>query len=321
MKLNQDSTILITGGTGSFGIAFLEKLLSIKVKEIRIFSRDEKKQSDLRIRFPQSFIKFYIGDVRDRDSLIDAMHHVDVVFHAAALKQVPTLENFPIEATKTNVIGTDNVLSVAVQQHVKQVIVLSTDKSIQPISAMGLTKALMEKSVLAKAKNYPTPIINIVRYGNVLASRGSVVPLFIDAIKLNKPITLHNPDSSRFIITMQEAIELVLFAIEKGKQGEIFVPKTQSATLSMIYQSLEKILNKKAKVNLSNLRQGDKLHEQLIETDEYPYTRLEHNIYIIDGLKMSSPLQTTIEPFFSDQVLMSESKLESLLKNIVKNLD
>lgn len=321
MKINNHSTILITGGTGSFGVAFLDKLLSLKVKEIRIFSRDEKKQSDLRILYPQPFIKFYIGDVRDRDSLMDAMSDVDIVFHAAALKQVPTLENFPIEATKTNVIGTDNVLSVAIQQRVKQVVVLSTDKSIQPISAMGLTKALMEKSVLAKAKNYRTPIINIVRYGNVLASRGSVIPLFIDAIKHNKPITLHNADSTRFIITMEEAIDLVLLAIEKGKQGEIFVPKTQSATLSMIYQSLEKILNKKAKVNLSDLRQGDKLHEQLIETDEYPYTRIENNVYIIDGLKVSSPFQKTIEPFFSNQVLMSESKLDSLLINIVKNLE
>ncbi len=319
MEINPKTTILITGGTGSFGVAFLKRLLKFNVKEIRIFSRDEKKQSDLKRLFPQNFIKFFIGDVRDRDSLVDPMNEVDIVFHAAALKQVPTLENFPLEATKTNVIGTDNVLSVAIQQKVKHIVILSTDKSIQPISVMGLTKALMEKTALAKAKTYKSPIINIVRYGNVIASRGSVIPLFIDAIKRNQTITLHNPDSSRFLITIQEAIDLVLFAIENGKQGEIFVPKIQSATLAMIYQSLEKFLNKKASVIISTLRQGDKLHEQLIEIDEYPFTRLERDVYIIDGLKDRAFKVPTIKPFFSNQVLMSQNQLDLLLEGIVKN--
>jgi UDP-glucose 4-epimerase len=318
MKLTQNLTILITGGTGSFGVAFLEKLLSLKIKEIRIFSRDEKKQSDLKLLYPHSFIKWFIGDVRDRDSLMDALNGVDIVFHAAALKQVPTLENFPLEATKTNVIGTDNVLSVAIQQGVKHIVVLSTDKSVHPVSAMGLTKSLMEKTVLAKARLYKSPIINIVRYGNVLASRGSVIPLFIDSIKKNIPITLHNPESTRFLITIQEAIELVLLAIESGKQGEIFVPKIQSASLSMIVKSLENLLNQTAKLKLSSLRQGDKLHEQLIDEDEYAYTTLEKGVYIIDGFKTHSNSLNAIKPFYSNHVLMSQTSLNQILEKIIK---
>ncbi len=288
MKITKNSTILITGGTGSFGVALLEKLIPLKIKEIRIFSRDEKKQSDLKRLYPQSFIKWIIGDVRDRDSLIDSLHGVDAVFHAAALKQVPTLETFPLEATKTNVIGTDNVISVAVQQSVKHIVVLSTDKSVHPVSSMGLTKSLMEKTVLAKARLYQSPIINIVRYGNVIASRGSVVPLFIDSIKKNIPITIHNPESTRFLITIEEAIDIVLYAVENGKHGEILVPKIQSASLAMIVKSLETILQKTANVNIASLRQGDKLHEQLINDDEYEFTKLENGVYIIDGLKNKS---------------------------------
>lgn len=318
MKITQNSTILITGGTGSFGVAFLQKLITLKPKEIRILSRDEKKQSDLKLLYPQPFIKWIIGDVRDRDSLIDSLHDVEIVFHAAALKQVPTLENFPLEATKTNVVGTDNVLSVAIQQKVKHIVVLSTDKSVHPVSSMGLTKSLMEKTVLAKARLYQSPIINIVRYGNVLASRGSVVPLFIDSIKNNIPITLHNPESTRFLITIEEAIDIVLYAIENGKQGEILVPKIQSASITMIVKALETILQKTAKIKISSLRQGDKLHEQLINEDEYEFTKLENGVYIIDGFKTNSKSSNLVKPFYSNHVLMSQSSLNHILEKITK---
>ena len=319
MKIT-NKTILITGGTGSFGVAFIEKLISLKPKEIRIFSRDEKKQSDLKRLYPQEWIKWFLGDVRDRESLIDPMQGVDIVFHAAALKQVPTLENFPLEATKTNVIGTDNVLSVAIQQIVKHVIVLSTDKSIQPMSVMGLSKALMEKTVLAKANLYSTPIMNIVRYGNVIASRGSVIPLFVDAINKNKPITIHQEESTRFMISMDDAINLVLCAIEQGKQGEIFIPKVESASLKMIVNGLENVLQKKAIIRHAGLRQGDKFHEQLIEDEEYLYTTVITQGFVIDGLKRDGQVKKLIKPFFSKDVLMSEIDLIKLLTKEVKKL-
>jgi UDP-glucose 4-epimerase len=319
MKIT-NKTILITGGTGSFGVAFIEKLISLKPKEIRIFSRDEKKQSDLKRLYPQASIRWFLGDVRDRESLIDPMQGVDIVFHAAALKQVPTLENFPLEATKTNVIGTDNVLSVAIQQIVKHVIVLSTDKSIQPMSVMGLSKALMEKTVLAKANLYSTPIMNIVRYGNVIASRGSVIPLFVDAINKNKPITIHQEESTRFMISMDDAINLVLCAIEQGKQGEIFIPKVESASLKMIVNGLENVLQKKAIIRHAGLRQGDKFHEQLIEDEEYLYTTVITQGFVIDGLKRDGQVKKLIKPFFSKDVLMSEIDLIKLLTKEVKKL-
>jgi UDP-glucose 4-epimerase len=319
MKIT-NKTILITGGTGSFGVAFIEKLISLKPKEIRIFSRDEKKQSDLKRLYPQEWIKWFLGDVRDRESLIDPMQGVDIVFHAAALKQVPTLENFPLEATKTNVIGTDNVLSVAIQQIVKHVIVLSTDKSIQPMSVMGLSKALMEKTVLAKANLYSTPIMNIVRYGNVIASRGSVIPLFVDAINKNKPITIHQEESTRFMIAMDDAINLVLCAIDQGKQGEIFIPKVESASLKMIVNGLENVLQKKAIIRHAGLRQGDKFHEQLIEDEEYAYTTTMKQGFVIDGLKRDGQVKKPIKPFFSKDVLMSEIDLIKLLTKEVKKL-
>jgi UDP-glucose 4-epimerase len=320
MNINH-SIVLITGGTGSFGVAFIEKLRTLNPKEIRIFSRDEKKQSDLKRIFPQAFIHWYLGDVRDRESLIDPMHGVDIVFHAAALKQVPTLENFPLEATKTNVIGTDHVLSVAIQQRVKHVVVLSTDKSIQPMSVMGLSKALMEKTVLAKANLYSTPTMNIVRYGNVIASRGSAIPLFVDLMMKNQPITLHQEESTRFLITMDEAIDLVLFAIEQGKHGEIFIPLAKSASLKMIIRGLENVLQKKAVIHQAGLRQGDKLHEQLIEDDEYAYARSTDQGFVIDGLKRHVDVNHLVKPFFSKDVVMSEADLNKLLINTVKKLN
>ena len=248
------------------------------------------------------------------------MQGVDIVFHAAALKQVPTLENFPLEATKTNVIGTDNVLSVAIQQTVKHVIVLSTDKSIQPMSVMGLSKALMERTVLAKANLYATPIMNIVRYGNVIASRGSVIPLFVDAIHKNKSITIHQEESTRFMIAMDDAINLVLCAIDQGKQGEIFIPKVKSASLKMIVNGLENVLQKKAIIRHAGLRQGDKLHEQLIEDEEYAYTTTMKQGFVIDGLKRNGQVKKIIKPFFSKDVLMSENDLIQLLTKEVKKL-
>lgn len=319
MTIN-NSTILITGGTGSFGVAFIEKLISLKPKEIRVFSRDEKKQSDLKRKFPLPFIRWYLGDVRDRESIVDSMNGVDIVFHAAALKQVPTLEDFPLEATKTNVLGTSNVLSVSIQQKVKHVIVLSTDKSIQPMSVMGLSKALMEKTVLAKAGLYSTPIMNIVRYGNVIASRGSAIPIFVDSIMKNQPITIHQEESTRFLITMDEAINLVLVAIELGQQGEIFIPRTKSASLKMIINGLEKVLDKKAVIHHQGLRHGDKLHEQLIEHEEYPFATLTKDGYVIDGLRRRGEVKKLIQPYYSYDVLMSEEDLIKLLSQTVRKL-
>jgi UDP-N-acetylglucosamine 4,6-dehydratase/5-epimerase len=312
MKITNNS-ILITGGTGSFGVALLHKIINLNPKEIRIFSRDEKKQFDLKRRFPQSFIHWFIGDVKDPSSLIDAVRGVDIIFHAAALKQIPTLEDFPIEATKTNVLGTENVLQAAIQFDVKKVILLSTDKSIQPISAMGLTKALMEKNAISKARKYRNPIINIVRYGNVIGSRGSVIPLFIEAIKNQEEITLFNPDSSRFLITIEEAISLVLIAIESGKSGEIFVPNCQSATLDMIVKAIESILNLKAVKKISSLRTGDKFSEMMIDIDEFPYARISHNFFVIDGLK-SKIEHNQIKSFNSQDKLMSFDQLLTLVK-------
>jgi len=239
----KDKVLLITGGTGSFGYAVLNRFLNTDIKEIRIFSRDEKKQDDMRNRYKNDKIKFYIGDVRDLRSIKDALFGVDYVFHAAALKQVPSCEFFPLEAVKTNVIGTDNVLTAAIEEGVKKVICLSTDKAAYPINAMGISKAMMEKVFVAKAKRVKegSTVICGTRYGNVLASRGSVVPLFIDQITKGIPITITEPSMTRFLMNLDDAIDLVLFAFEKGEAGDIFVQKAKSATIGDLAQAIKEI--------------------------------------------------------------------------------
>jgi UDP-N-acetylglucosamine 4,6-dehydratase len=265
--------ILITGGTGSFGSAFVLALLKKKIpfNEIRIFSRDEKKQEDLRKFFQSAKIKFYLGDVRDSTSLNSAVKNVDYIFHAAALKQVPTCEFYPLEALKTNVLGTENVLQKAIEYNVKKVICLSTDKAVYPVNAMGISKALMEKISISKSlveKN--KTIICITRYGNVLASRGSVVPLFIDQIKNNKPITVTDPIMTRFLMTMDKALELVMHAMLHGAHGDIFVQKTPATSIHIIIKALLKIFNKKDdyKIHIIGNRHGEKKHESLLTREE-----------------------------------------------------
>jgi UDP-N-acetylglucosamine 4,6-dehydratase/5-epimerase len=311
-KINE-SVVLITGGTGSFGVAFLEKLILLGSKEIRILSRDENKQFELKKKFPHKNIRWFIGDVRDIESIKDAIRGSDYIFHAAALKQVPTLENFPIEATKTNVIGTENVLNLAIDYQVKRVIVLSTDKSIQPIGVMGLTKSLMEKVVLAKAALNQKPIFNILRYGNVIGSRGSVIPLFIDAIKQQQSIVVHQLDSTRFMLSMVDAIDIVIEAMTSGLQGEIFIPKIKSASLRNIIHALESLLNKKAIFSEQPLRVGDKLHEQLIDQEEYAYSFMKHNHYIINGLKQTLTSES-VKPFSSENQQLNIQEIIHLIQ-------
>ena len=267
----EDKKLLITGGTGSFGNAFLKKALKEnEFSEIRIFSRDEKKQDDLRKRIQNSKVKFYIGDVRDSLSVMNAVKGVDYIFHAAALKQVPSCEFFPIEAVKTNILGTENVLSAAEQYGVKKTIILSTDKAAYPINAMGMTKALMEKVMIAKSRNLDVSkaIFCGTRYGNVMASRGSVIPLFIDQIKNNKPITLTSGQMTRFMMTLDHAVDLVLFAFKKGNNGDLFVQKSPAATIKTLAEALKELYNSSAEVDEIGIRHGEKMYETLVTKEE-----------------------------------------------------
>jgi UDP-N-acetylglucosamine 4,6-dehydratase len=267
----KDKLLLITGGTGSFGNAVLSRFInSDKFSEIRIFSRDEKKQDDLRKRVNNKKVKFYIGDVRDRDSLIPAIKDVDFIFHAAALKQVPSCEFFPLEAVKTNIIGTDNVLTVAQYYDVKKVVVLSTDKAAYPINAMGMSKALMEKVMVAKSRilDNTKSIFCGTRYGNVMASRGSVIPLFIDQIKENKALTLTDPNMTRFMMTLEDAVDLVLYAFENANQGDLFVQKAPSATVGTLAQALIELYKSLSEIKVIGTRHGEKLYETLVNRED-----------------------------------------------------
>lgn len=266
----KDKVLLITGGTGSFGNAVLERFLDSDLKEIRIFSRDEKKQEDMRIKYKNDKIKFYIGDVRDYRSIDDAMDGVDYIFHAAALKQVPSCEFFPVQAVKTNVLGTDNVLEAAINHNVKKVIVLSTDKAAYPINAMGMSKALMEKVAIAKGRNLrdDQTIICRTRYGNVMASRGSVIPLFCEQIKEGKPLTITNPDMTRFMMTLGEAVDLVIYAFEHGKQGDLFVQKAPAATIETLATAVKELKQSDVPINCIGTRHGEKLYEVLVTKEE-----------------------------------------------------
>ncbi|HOW25219.1 MAG TPA: polysaccharide biosynthesis protein [Bacteroidales bacterium] len=263
-------TLLITGGTGSFGNAALDQFLITDIKEIRIFSRDEKKQDEMRHKYQNDRIKFYIGDVRDIESLQSAMRGADYVFSAAALKQVPSCEFYPLEAVKTNVFGTANTIDVAIQNKIKRVIVLSTDKAVYPINAMGMSKAMMEKVMIAKSRNLSpgTTILCGTRYGNVMASRGSVIPLFIDQIIQKKPITITNPRMTRFMMSLENAINLVLFAFSNGEQGDIFVQKSPATTIEDLAEVLMEIFNSKTKVKIIGTRHGEKLYEALLSKEE-----------------------------------------------------
>ena len=260
--------LLITGGTGSFGNAVLKKFLNSDINQIRIFSRDEKKQDDMRNELKSDKVKFFIGDVRDPQSIANAMDNVDYVFHAAALKQVPSCEFYPLEALKTNSLGTENVLNTAIAANVKKVIVLSTDKAVYPINAMGISKAMMEKIAIAKSRVTDNTTIMITRYGNVMASRGSVIPLFINQIKNGQPITITDPNMTRFMMSLENAVDLVLFAFNNGSTGDTFVQKAPACTLTQLSAALQEIFQKKVGEKIIGTRHGEKLYETLLTREE-----------------------------------------------------
>jgi len=266
----KEKTLLITGGTGSFGNAVTRRFINSDIKEIRIFSRDEKKQDDMRKMYSNPKLKFCLGDVREPNSLKDVMRNVDYIFHAAALKQVPSCEFYPIQAVNTNILGTENVLNAAIDNQVKKIIVLSTDKAVYPINAMGISKALMEKIAVAKSRNLSdATTICCTRYGNVMASRGSVIPLFINQIKKNLAITITDPAMTRFMMSLDDAVELVLFAFENGKNGDIFVQKSPAATVELLAKTLCKMLNKpNHEIKIIGTRHGEKLYETLLTREE-----------------------------------------------------
>ena len=267
----ENKKLLITGGTGSFGNAVLRRFLETEIAEIRIFSRDEKKQHDMRIKYKNPKIKFYIGDVRNIDSIKDAMRGVDYVFHAAALKQVPSCEFFPMEAVKTNIFATNNVLNSAIQTGVKKVICLSTDKAAYPINAMGISKAMMEKVFIAKSKTVGPgeTLICGTRYGNVMASRGSVIPLFIDQIKGGQPLTVTDPNMTRFLMSLEEAVELVVFAFKNAEAGDIMVQKAPASTIGDLAQAVKELFNADNEIKIIGTRHGEKLYETLLTKEEH----------------------------------------------------
>ena len=266
----KNKTLLITGGTGSFGNAVLNRFLDTDIKEIRIFSRDEKKQHDMRVKYNNPKIKFHIGDVRNYDSIEMATRGVDYVFQAAALKQVPSCEFFPIEATRTNVFGTDDVIKAAIANKVKNVICLSTDKAAYPINAMGMSKALMEKVAIAASRNIPgdTTKVCLTRYGNVMASRGSVIPFFVDQIKAGQPITVTDPNMTRYLMSLEEAVDLVIFAFQNGNQGDLFIQKAPASTIGDLAQAVKELFNAPNPIKVIGTRHGEKLYETLCTREE-----------------------------------------------------
>lgn len=264
----EGKTLLITGGTGSFGNAVLDRFLKTDIGEIRIFSRDEKKQDDMRRRLLSDKLKFFIGDVRDLNSINNAMSGVDYVFHAAALKQVPSCEFFPLEAVKTNILGTENVLNSAINHKVKNVVILSTDKAVYPINAMGLSKALMEKTMVAKSRQSSGTVLCGTRYGNVMASRGSVIPLFVSQIKAGKEITITDPNMTRFMMTLEDAVDLVLFAFTNGNHGDMFVQKAPAATIDVLAKALKELYEVHNPIKIIGTRHGEKLYETLVSREE-----------------------------------------------------
>lgn len=266
----KNKILLITGGTGSFGNAVLQRFLNSDISEIRIFSRDEKKQEDMRIALNSDKLKFYIGDVRSYESIYDAMKSVDYVFHAAALKQVPSCEFYPMEAVLTNIMGAENVMRAAIANEVKRCVILSTDKAVYPINAMGISKAMMEKLMAAKARlcNPEKTVLCATRYGNVMASRGSVIPLFLDQIRTNKPITITDPNMTRFLMSLDESVELVMYAFENASPGDIFVQKAPAATIQDLAQAMREMLGVKSEIKVIGTRHGEKLYESLVSREE-----------------------------------------------------
>lgn len=330
----KNKILLITGGTGSFGNAVLKQFINTDIKEIRIFSRDEKKQDDMRHQLNNPKVKFYIGDVRDKRSVDGAMMGVDYVFHAAALKQVPSCEFFPIQAVRTNVFGTENVLDSAIQHGVKNVVVLSTDKAAYPINAMGISKAMMEKVAIAKARSLgenAATTICCTRYGNVMASRGSVIPLWIDQIKTGKEITITDPNMTRYMMTLEDAVDLVLYAFQHGKNGDLFVQKAPAATLDVLAKALTGLFKTNTPVRVIGTRHGEKLYETLVTREEMAksedmgdYYRipadnrdLNYDKYFIEGQEEIA----TIEDYHSHNTkqLNVEEMTELLLKLEIVN--
>ena len=322
----KNKVLLITGGTGSFGNAVLQKFINTDINEIRIFSRDEKKQDDMRRLYQNKKIKFYLGDVREKQSIDQAIVGVDFVFHAAALKQVPSCEFYPMEAVRTNIIGTENLLDAAINNNVKKVICLSTDKAVYPINAMGVSKSLMEKVFVAKSRVSNKIKIIGTRYGNVMASRGSVIPLFYEQIKSGKPITITDSNMTRFMMTLEDAVELVLFAFENGNSGDIFVQKAPSTTIGNLAETMKKIYNSNSEIKNIGIRHGEKIHETLLSKEERlisedlgSYFRipadnrdLNYEKYFSQG--MSS---TQLEEFNSyNTVRLKEQELIELLESI-----
>lgn len=304
----KNKTLLITGGTGSFGNTVLNRFFDSEIKEIRIFSRDEKKQDDMRNRLNSSKVKFYIGDVRDKASIDHVMKGVDYVFHAAALKQVPSCEFFPLEAVKTNVMGTDNVLASAIDNGVERVVVLSTDKAVYPINAMGMSKAMMEKVMIARSRDLGEKSKTVIcgtRYGNVMASRGSVIPLFVKQIKANQPLTITDPNMTRFMMTLEDAVDLVLFAFENGNNGDMFVQKAPAATVQTLAEALIDLYKSNCEIRIIGTRHGEKLYEALVSKEDmikaedmgYFYripadTRdLNYNLFFTEGSKNISAVE------------------------------
>ena len=292
----KNKVILITGGTGSFGNAMTTRLLRLLPKEIRIFSRDEKKQDDMRRKFSNKKLKFIIGDIRDRNSVGQAVKGADYVFHAAALKQVPSCEFYPMEAVKTNILGIDNLLNEAIRFKVKKIICLSTDKAVYPINAMGVSKSMMEKIIVAKSRISDATDICITRYGNVIYSRGSVIPLFVKLIKEKKPLTVTNLNMTRFLMSMENAIDLVFFAFKNGKNGDIFVRKSPAATIKTIIQALAKNLKVKYSIKKIGIRHGEKIHETLLTKEELRKSKNYTNYFKI----ISDNRDLNYDKFFSD---------------------
>ena len=324
----KDKVLLISGGTGSFGNAILRRFLETDIKEIRIFSRDELKQDNMRKLYNNNKLKFYIGDVRDPNSIDDAISGVDFVFHAAALKQVPSCEFHPMQAVKTNIMGTENLLNSAIKAGVKKVIALSTDKAVYPINAMGVSKAMMERVIVAKGRTNSDTMIACTRYGNVMASRGSVIPLFIDQIKNNNPITITDPDMTRFMMSLDQAVDLVIFAFQNGKSGDIFVQKAPAATIEMLAKVLSKILGKeKYPIKTIGTRHGEKLYETLLTKEEMvkaidlnEYYRipadnrdLNYNKFFEEGEEV---ITQSSEYHSHNTKRLKENELENLLLNL-----
>lgn len=323
----KNKKLLITGGTGSFGNAVLDKFLMSDISEIRIFSRDEKKQHDMRVEYDNPKLKFYIGDVRDYQSILEASKGIDYIFHSAALKQVPSCEFHPIQAVKTNVLGTENILNAAISNKVEKVICLSTDKAVYPINAMGVSKAMMEKVFVAKSRTTNSTIICGTRYGNVMGSRGSVIPHFLQQIKEDKPITVTDHKMTRFMMTLQDAVELVLFAFENGRPGDIFVQKSPSTTIGELAKAMIKIYNSSQKIINIGIRHAEKIHETLLSREERMvaedlgnYFRipadnrdLNYKKYFSEGKRSISKLE---EYNSENTIRLSENELINLLASI-----